>query len=582
MALLAATTAQAQVNSGAVTREIEKTLPSLPKKEARTPGKAPSAQDASSAEKQKRPIEDMIVELPEEDSLASPITKIVVSSSVLRQEITDLIRDQAFNKRRISKEELASVRQKIWNLGLKNKKLLHTKFKVVPNPKEDKKSWIIVTVSEIAVRRVLVTPEGEVRQAVLDDIQREASREFYEEKILDLNELDNTIKSRLRLGDVRLRTTVVPIDETHMDLKVVVSSVSERAPSALIQYDNAGGWAFGRDRLLGAVSFRDFLPGDELGFIAMKTADVGNMDFANGMWFVRSEYEVPIGEWGVRFNLWGSGLHYHEVRSTTANTDMNGEVLEFGQGVIKPLYTDQNMMLDGRAEFVTRYMVDRIFETSRSNEKAEYAGRLKAMMVYAGDDKQVFQLNLWGTFGTVDLSGNKQALLQDQAGPKANGVFSKLEGEGTWTGRLGEDDKLDFRLVGKGQWAFNNLDSVEQFSLGGSTGLRAFGSGEASGDRGFMFNGDLGYSFDEGIRPFVLYDVGGIWKSVDPWIGEGGNLSYFLQNVGLGVSMSFGPVDLNTTFAHQVGPNPGLSAQGVDIDSSKQHYRVWSSISYKY
>ncbi len=567
------------MNSGSVSRELEKTLPSIQQK--KKPAAATPSERGGSPQK-KRLIEDPIVELPPEDSLAAPIAKIVVSSAILKDEITTLIRDRAFNQNKITSQDLASVRQQIWDLGLKNKKLLHTKFKVVANPKEDKQSWVIVTVTEIAVRNVTVTAEGDVRKSVLDDIQREASRTFYQEKILDLNELDNKIKSRLRLGDVHLRTSIVPIDETHMDLKVVVKAVAEREPSALIQYDNEGGWAFGRDRLVGAASVRDFFPGDELGFIGMRTADIGNGDYEDGMYFLRAEYNVPVGELGVRFNIWASGLHYHEVAATRLKTAMNGEVLESGQGVIKPLFTDKVTMVDLRADYVMRYMVDRISETQRTNEKAEYSGRLKAMAFRALENNHLLKVSLSSTIGSMDLTGHNDAYIQDQASAKTNGLFSKLEGEGSWSGKYGDNQKIDFRVSARGQFALNNLDSVEQFSLGGATGLRAFGSGEASGDTGFMINGDVGYTLDSGVRPFAFYDFGGIWKSVDPWVGETGPYSYVLHDVGAGVSMSLGPVDLSASFAHQVGPNPGLSASGYDIDGTKQRYRIWSTISYKY
>jgi hemolysin activation/secretion protein len=460
--------------------------------------------------------------------------------------------------------------------------LLHTNFRVVPNPKEANGSWLIVEVVEIAVRRVSVETDGSVRAAVLNDIQKEASRIFYKEKVLDLNELDDTIKSRLRLGDVLLQTSVIPVDEKHVDLKVVVKTAPKGAISALIQIDNNGGWSVGRDRLVGGASFQGLVPGDRFDVLAMKTADVENGDYGNGTYFGRAEYQVPVGEWGVRLDAWMSGLHYHEVKKVPTNVQSNGEALEFGQGVIRPVYVDDVTVFDVRGDIVMKYAVDRMLETVRTGEKFEYGGRIRAMLSRALWSKQMLQLNLGLTEGVMDLSGNKDALAQDRAGPKVNGAFTKIESDATWFGRMGKDDRTDFRFSMKGQWAPNNLDSIEQFSLGGATGLRAFGSGEAYGDIGFMTNADLGYTFDNGYRVYGLYDIGTIWKSANPWPGEGNNLNYTLHDIGVGVTKSFNLVDLSLTFAHQIGSNPGLSASGRDIDNTKQSYRVWSSISYRY
>ncbi|MFA5040409.1 MAG: ShlB/FhaC/HecB family hemolysin secretion/activation protein [Bdellovibrionales bacterium] len=569
------------LNAGDISRELEKTLPSLKSGEigkSAEPSKTVSPKE--SEQKENKPIADPTKNLPSKETLGSPIVEIYLFSPVLKTEILNLLRHRMFGHKAITTEDLVYVRQKVWDMGIKNKKLLHVDFKVVPNPRESQYSWLIVNVINIAVRNVKIESDGTIRQSLLDSIQREMSRDYKRGKSLDLNDLDNKIKTRLRLGDVLLRTAIIPVDEKHVDLKVSVKSTQKTPNSGLLQLDNDGGWSFGRDRIIGGASLRGALPGDEINLMMMKTADLGNFDYGNGMYFIRAEYQFPIGELGVRSDTWASGLHYHEVRAAGGN-QTNGEALEFGQGVIKPMYTDKTTMIDVRADFVMKYTVDRVLEDVRTSEKAAYLGRIRTILSQTLGNSQWLQATLDLTQGTIDLSGNKQAFTQDQAGPRVNGLFTKAEINGAWQGIVGEDDRTDFRLGFKGQWAIKNLDSMEKFSLGGSTGLRAFGSGEASGDVGFMVNGDLGYTFKNGIRPFVLYDVGMIRENISSWTGSN-TKDYALQDLGVGVSKKFDPVNLSFTFAHQVGPNPGLSAQGLDVDNSKQHYRIWASVSYRY
>ena len=572
------------LNAGEVSREIEKTLPTVGKGTAGVSrgavGVAPA--ETRQGKKAKRYIEDPTKELPEEETLGAPIAQIVLSTRILKKEIFAILQDRTFNQSKIGTRDLDHVRQEIWDMGIKNKRLLHVKFRVVPEPK-DSKSWLIVEVVEIAVRHVSVVSEGSVRQAVLDSIQKEATRDFYEEKILDLNELDDKITSRLRLGDVLLHSSVVPVDETHVDLKITVGSMPAVSPSILSQYDNGGGWSFGRDRLIGGASLQGLgFSGDRLDLMTMKSMDIGNMDIGGGTYFGRAEYQVPVGEWGLRLDTWASGLHYYEVKAVPSNTQSNGEAIEMGQGVIRPLYTSKSTIVDARADYYFKYTVDRTLETTRIAEKNEHNLRLQSMISHALWDRQMIQLTLGLTEGKIDLSGDTSSLAQDQAGPKVNGMFTKLEEDVTWFGRFGGSNRVDYKVRMKGQWAPNNLDAIEQFSLGGPTGLRAFGSGEGSGDSGFIINGDVGYAVGYGLRPFALYDVGKIWKSAKPWQGEGGVPSYVLQDIGVGVTESFEPLDVSLTFAHQVGRNPALSAGGLDIDNSKQHYRVWSSVVYRY
>ena len=181
------------VTVGDISREVTKTLPDLGVTDQRDVSKASTGARSEGTHKAegKRFIEDTVLDMPEDDALASPITQVVVSSDLLKKEITEIVKGQALHKTKINRKDLGSVQQKIWDLGLKNKKLLHAKFKVVPNPKENGNSWLVVGIKEIVVRKVNVVSDDDVRQAVLDDIQREASQEFYQEKILDLNELDN-------------------------------------------------------------------------------------------------------------------------------------------------------------------------------------------------------------------------------------------------------------------------------------------------------------------------------------------------------------------------------------------------------
>ena len=56
-----------------------------------------------------------------------------------------------------------------------------------------------------------------------------------------------------------------------------------------------------------------------------------------------------------------------------------------------------------------------------------------------------------------------------------------------------ESQRLDLQILGSMQLANKNLDSSEKFTLGGIGGVRAYPSGEASGDEGRKISFDLKY-----------------------------------------------------------------------------------------
>ena len=53
------------------------------------------------------------------------------------------------------------------------------------------------------------------------------------------------------------------------------------------------------------------------------------------------------------------------------------------------------------------------------------------------------------------------------------------------------NENLNFKTSGLAQFSNKNLDSSEQLSLGGITGVRAYPSGEASGDQGYKLTTEL-------------------------------------------------------------------------------------------
>lgn len=79
----------------------------------------------------------------------------------------------------------------------------------------------------------------------------------------------------------------------------------------------------------------------------------------------------------------------------------------------------------------------------------------------------------------------------DQAGLRTQGKFHRLN---LSVARL-EKPPGDFSLFARfyGQWANRNLDSSEDFALGGPYGVRGYPVGEARGDMGVLGTLELRY-----------------------------------------------------------------------------------------
>lgn len=134
------------------------------------------------------------------------------------------------------------------------------------------------------------------------------------------------------------------------------------------------------------------------------------------------------------------------------------------------------------------------------------------------------------SFGSATLTAGRITERANYLSPASLGSYSKLSLDmarvqnlpGTFSGYL--------RLAT--QHSGDVLDSSERMSAGGPNGVRAFPSGEASGDRGLLAQVELRYlSPIEGLSPYLFVDTARMTR-IDP---EAGNSTRSLSGHGLGV-----------------------------------------------
>ena len=96
------------------------------------------------------------------------------------------------------------------------------------------------------------------------------------------------------------------------------------------------------------------------------------------------------------------------------------------------------------------------------------------------------------------------ALAIDAASAQTNGSYSKVTYGISRLQRINNSTLISISI--NGQQASKNLDSSEKFSLGGPTGVRAYPTGEASGDEGFKVIAELRHSWNANWQSTLFYD----------------------------------------------------------------------------
>jgi hemolysin activation/secretion protein len=124
-----------------------------------------------------------------------------------------------------------------------------------------------------------------------------------------------------------------------------------------------------------------------------------------------------------------------------------------------------------------------------------------------------------------------------------------------------------------GQWAGNNLNSSEKYSLGGVYGVRAYPQGEASGDMGSTLKLELTHNFISQVRGVLFYDYGHI--RINRHIFSVADNTRALAGAGLGLNASLYSWQLDSYVAWPMQGGMPLSEPA----SSERIPRQWVQMS---
>lgn len=143
-------------------------------------------------------------------------------------------------------------------------------------------------------------------------------------------------------------------------------------------------------------------------------------------------------------------------------------------------------------------------------------------------------------------------------------------------------EELRFYAGVSSQFAPQNLDSSEKFSLGGPYGVRAYPVNEALGDQGYLLNFELRYKIYNNVDVTGFIDHGGIVLHANPWANSNPGIpaQYTLSGGGVGLNWSIpGDFIVRGTLAQRIGSNPAHTIDGYDGDGTLKTPHFWVMLS---
>ena len=322
-----------------------------------------------------------------------------------------------------------------------------------------------------------------------------------------------------------------------------------------VTLDNGGSIYTGRYRLNAGVTLNS--PGKIGDRLSARVIYSGP-----GLTSTRLSYDAPVGPAGMRAAGYVSETKY-ELGDIYKSLESSGAARYGGLGVAYPFVRTAAYNVRGQINLEAREFEDRIGSLDILNEKSGQVvqwggGGDWRDSLGAGAITAVQGVMTHGRF----ILNTPQQVAADAATARTYGNYHKLV---VAANRLqGLTDNLRLVINYTQQFAADNLDSSEKFSVGGITGVRAYPAGEAAGDDAYLVQAELRYNFGAffggQLAPSVFLDHAHSQINHQPWDTFTGKNVRSLSGFGLGIEWLLPPSFFaRAWFAHKLGTEPALA-----------------------
>lgn len=373
-------------------------------------------------------------------------------------------------------------------------------------------------------------------------------------------------RSLLLLSDIpgaQAGSAIQPGDEPGTsDLMVGVTPAPRY--TGTLGLDDYGNEYTGRARATGSFAVNGLLhEGDLLDFSAASSG--------GGMNYFQGGYRWLLNGQGTTLRGGISSLHYHLGDQLSA-LDAYGSALVGSLTLTQPIVRNTRANLYGQIEFDRKLLKDDIGLVEIDNDRQ--ANVWTATL--AGDERDahgVTNYNVGMSHGDIDYT-NGLANLIDWITSRTQGSYNKYSFSLSRLQKLGDDDALYAGF--SQQWASKNLDTSEQFFLGGPNNVRGYDVGVLAGSQGNLFS--LEYRHD-----FTVPGVTGRWQA--SLFGDTGRLTVYkdafmrgvnsarLSSAGLGLHWSGSHEwTASATVSKPIGNTPDL------LPNANTKARLWVQV----
>jgi len=331
-----------------------------------------------------------------------------------------------------------------------------------------------------------------------------------------------------------------------------------------LEADNYGVENSGRYRYGVAVDASSLLGYGERFSMRVLGNDMGEMAYGH------LGAQVPLGADGLTL---GFGLlrTQYSLGGTFANLNAVGWLNSAEVTLRYPFLRTASANVYGQAGLERRKMSDEIGAFDSVARQHATVGTLGVLADWRDNWAGGGASQASATFGSGLLGIDSSAAAAiDALGPRTAGHFNKLSASVDRQQAL--VDKLSVAVKLRGQWADTNLTSSEKFSLGGNDAVRAYPTGEAPGDRGWLATAELRYAFTSELMANLFYDAGGIKVNAKPYLPTDNNRH--LSGAGIGFAGAWKTFDWRLAVAWRITSS--------SVSEDDQVPRGWMQVGWRF
>ena len=317
--------------------------------------------------------------------------------------------------------------------------------------------------------------------------------------------------------------------------------------------------------------------------------------YSEGSQFTQASYNFPVAANGLRGGVSTSYLGYKNIGDYALNGGF-GNATVVSANLAYPWLRSEGANVNLTAQFDNKIYLNKNILTDAviSNYQINsltlgVSGNLYDSLFGGGVTNASLNLVL-GQLSILGASPANFGYFQDEGGVLSRITPSSYQKLTFSVNRVQtiEPDKTRLLLNFSGQLASANLNSAEQFYLGGPYAVRAYPVAQGGGSQGALVSIELQQALFEGLMGIAFFDAGMVQQFVNPynnWQGlTNANNSYSLMGAGVGFRYSYQGLTLAALVAWKIGNNPLYSQAGIPVntDNTTTNPRGWLTASYQF